>query len=377
MKPLCLVPWTSIDIDPRGAMLPCCKFDIPADKELNITSTTIEEYTNSKFLNKIKNKMLTGQWPDGCKRCKLEEDNNIKSKRQLDYERWKDDWDNYTEDKGYIVASIAFGNTCNLKCIMCGSDSSSRWRKEYHEVYGKDLKPVEVISAEADEIYNAMPNIIHFDIPGGEPLLSEVEKQKALLTRYVETGQSKNITLHYTTNAQLFPADEWWNLWSHFKEIDMQLSIDGVGKRYEYIRFPAKQKIIEKNVQLYTTKENNLKNFRLSVSHTISAYNIFYLTEFFDWCQLYKLPRPWCGVVSKPYHMQPTVYPKQINEKIVTHLLNSRHEDVHTWANYLLKNDHSEYYKLFLDKTKVHDLYRNLNFANTFSEVQELIDGIQ
>ena len=75
--------------------------------------------------------------------------------------------------------------------------------------------------------------------------------------------------------------------------------------------------------------------------------------------------------------MRPTVYPKQIKEKIVKHLLTSRHEDVHTWANYLLQYDHSEYYEMFLSKTKAHDLYRNLNFSDTFSQVQELIDGVQ
>lgn len=375
MKPLCLIPWTSIAINPLGNISPCCKF---TDKdEYNITRDTIKEYTDSKFLSDIKNTMMQGKWPDGCIRCKTEEDNNIKSKRQLDYERWQHEFDNYTDDQGYIIASIAFGNTCNLKCIMCSSESSSRWRKEYSDLYGVDIKPVEVISADANEIYDAMPNVIHFDIPGGEPLLSEVEKQKTLLQRYIDSGQSKDITLHYTTNAQLFPTDEWWNIWSHFKEIDMQLSIDGVGKRYEYVRFPAKQKVIEKHVQLYKEKESNLTNFRLSISHTISAYNIFYLTEFFDWCQLYKLPRPWCGVVSDPNHMRPTVYPKQIKEKIVKHLLTSRHEDVHTWANYLLQYDHSEYYEMFLSKTKAHDLYRNLNFSDTFSQVQELIDGVQ
>ena len=59
-------------------------------------------------------------------------DSNIKSKRQLDYERWKTEFDNYTEDKGYIVASIAFGNTCNLKCRMCNPHASNQWVREWH-----------------------------------------------------------------------------------------------------------------------------------------------------------------------------------------------------------------------------------------------------
>ena len=74
--------------------------------------------------------------PDGCIRCKTEEDNNIKSKRRNLIMR-----DGNTNPiiiqtiQGYIIASIAFGNTCNLKCIMCSRESSSRWRKEYRSLW--------------------------------------------------------------------------------------------------------------------------------------------------------------------------------------------------------------------------------------------------
>ena len=56
MKPLCLIPWTSIAINPLGNISPCCKF---TDKdEYNITRDTIKEYTDSKFLSDIKNTMM-------------------------------------------------------------------------------------------------------------------------------------------------------------------------------------------------------------------------------------------------------------------------------------------------------------------------------
>mgnify|MGYP003327065973 CR=1 FL=1 len=64
----------------------------------------------------------------------------------------------------------------------------------------------------------------------------------------------------------------------------------------------------------------------------------------------------------------------RIKDKIIEHLKTSRHEDIHTWANYLYNNDSSEYFSEFLRLTDVHDLYRNLNFANTFPEVKKLLD---
>ena len=375
MKPLCLVPWTSIDIRASGTIAPCCKYSLlDVSQYLKITQINIEDYTKSKFLKDIKNTMLKNEWPAGCFSCKFDEDNGIKSKRQLDYERWPVEFDTYTEDKGYIIAAIAFGNTCNLKCITCNSEDSSLWRQEYIDIYGIDNVGVKTISSDASEIYDAIPNVIHFDIPGGEPFLSEIKKQKRLLQRYVDSGRCKDITLHYTTNGQIFPSQEWWNLWQNFKEIDMQLSIDGVGKRYEYIRFPAKQEIIEEHVKMYTEKEKINPNLRLSVSHTVSAYSVYYLSSFFDWCESVGLPHPWCGLARRPKHMRPQVFPQTIKDKIIEHLNLSRHQDVHIWANYLSNNDSSEYFSEFLRLTDAHDLYRNLNFANTFPELKKLLD---
>ena len=376
MKPICLLPWTSIDISPRGSITPCCKFQSNHEDKPNILNQNIKDYTNSKFLKNIKDKMINGEWPIECIRCKTEEENGIKSKRILDYERWTTEFDNYTEDKGYIVASIAFGNTCNLKCITCFPQSSSKWRKEYLDLYGTDIKPLEIISATANDIYNAMPNVIHFDVQGGEPLLSEIKKQKELLRRYVDSGQSKEITLHYTTNAQVFPSDDWWDMWSKFAGVDIQLSIDGIGKRYEYIRYPAKNELLEQSVIKYLNKQDETPNLKLSISHTLSAYNIYYLSEFFDWCELYRLPSPWCGTVHNPKHMRPTVFPSSVREKIASHLKSSRHKIVRNWGDYMENNDNSKYYEEFLARKDQHDLYRDLNFAKTFSEVEEIINGV-
>jgi len=376
MKPLCLVPWTNIDIAPRGNITPCCKYEIPNSDKLNITENTIQDYKTSENLSKLKQQMLNNEWPDGCLICYIEEQSNIKSKRQLDYERWKEAFDNYTEDQGFITASIAFGNTCNLKCITCSPSSSSRWRKEYIDLYNIDRPPVETIdNITSEDIYNSLPNVIHFDIPGGEPFLSEVDKQLELLQRYVDSGQSKNMTLHYTTNTQVYPNTKWWSLWENFKEIDIQLSIDGVGDRYEYIRHPAKNNVLLANVDQYLEQEN-IHNIRLSVSHTVSAYNIYYIDEFFTWCSSVGLPRPWCGRVHNPSHMRPCVYKDTIRKNIAKHLSTSNHADVVTWSKYLEVNDSSEHYERFLLMRDKHDVYRNTNFAKTFPELEELINGI-
>ena len=371
----CLIPWSNIDIDAEGNIAPCCKFKFEGQTRQNITSDKINDYVDSDFLKDIKKEMNANIWPKGCVRCKTEEENNIKSKRQLDYERYTDAFDNYDESKGFITASIAYGNTCNYKCITCGPHASSRWRKEYKDIYNKDILPVEIVNENTvDDLQEHLKNIIHLDIPGGEPFLSEIKKQKKFLRQHIIDGTAGNISIHYTTNASVFPDPEWWEIWTHFKEIDIPLSVDGIFEKYEYIRYPGNWNLFNQNVNLYQIQEQKHNNIRLSVSHTVSAYNILYLPEFFDWCEQVKLPTPWCGKVHSPIHMRPTVYPNSIKAKIVAELQKSKHSDIPNWISLLETEDDSKYYELFRSSTARHDDYRGLKFGLVFPEVDQMME---
>lgn len=370
--PFCFSPWTNIDIDPQGNMLPCCKYQpSPTDPTFNIQTHSLAEYSGSAFLINIKQQFTQDTWPAGCVRCKSEEQNNIKSKRQLDHERWKEHYVQYHLDNDqWLTASIAFGNTCNLKCITCGSYASSRWHDEYRSVYSQDFRPVKFYRNDFVETFTSQAlGIIHLDIPGGEPFLSGVAEQKKLLEHYIKSGKSANITLHYTTNATVFPDAEWWKLWNNFREVDIQLSIDGVGARYEYIRYPASWDDTEANVKKYLQQTSS--NLRLSVSHTVSAYNIFYLDEFFSWCYNTGLPRPWLGRVHDPAHMRPTVWTDR--EYIINNLKKSQHQDVLDWARLISNTSDSDLFDEFCNRLHQHDQYRGLNFANIFPEMAPYI----
>jgi hypothetical protein len=374
--PFCYSPWTNIDISPTGNITPCCKFQKNHyDQTFNIQHNSIHEYANSNFIREIKQQFQQDQWPTGCDRCRIEEENQIKSKRQLDYDRWKDHYNEYDLDsKEFITSSLAFGNTCNLKCITCSPQSSSRWQKEYVDLYQIDIPHYKFYKNNfVKDFIATAPSMMHIDIPGGEPFLSGIAEQKELLTYYIQSGQANRISLHYTTNATIFPDTEWWTFWQHFKEIDLQLSIDGINHRYEYIRFPAEWNVLTDNVIKYIEKEKQLDNIRLSVSHTVSAYNIYYIDEFFSWCYNMGLPKPWLGRVHTPAHMRPSVWPEPIKTIIVDHLNTSLHKDVTLWSKLIRDTDDSEFFNKFKLKLVEHDTYRQTNFFSTFPELAKYI----
>lgn len=374
--PFCYSPWTNIDISPQGDITPCCKFQTPYyEQKFNIQSHTIEQYSNSEFLNLIRDEFKQNSWPVGCERCRIEEENNIESKRQLDYARWREHYQTYDIDRtSFITASVAFGNTCNLTCITCNPHSSSRWQQEYQTITNIDIKPYHFYKEQfVNDLVKQAPNLIHIDIPGGEPLLSGVKEQKELLKYYIENKQAQHISLHYTTNATIFPDEEWWSLWNHFKEVDIQLSIDGVDARYEYIRYPGKWSDVVNSVEQYIQYQDQKSNIRLSVSHTVSAYNIFYLDEFFEWNYNIGLPRPWLGRVHNPAHMRPSVWVGQAKQMIIKKLSSSEYNDVKLWSELISNTDDSEYYTLFQTRVLEHDQYRSINFKQVFPELAEYI----
>lgn len=365
--PFCYSPWTNIDISPKGHVAPCCKFigSIPE-------YSTVEHYASSDFLKEIKQDFEKNIWPAGCERCRIEEQNGIESKRQLDYTRWQSHYESYDLDSDrFITASVAFGNTCNLKCITCGPSSSSLWHQEYKEIYGKTVAPIKFFKQDfVEDFVKHAPDIVHLDIPGGEPFLSGVVEQKQLLAHYIQSGQAANTTIHYTTNATIMPDAEWWDLWQHFKEVEIQLSIDGIGARFEYIRYPGNWNKVSANISNYTQQQHKV---RLSVSHTVSAYNIYYLDEFFSWCHNQGLPRPWLGRVHNPIHMRPSVWHSEARDFIVAHLMTSTHPDVLVWAALINNTNDSDQFDTFKRRCQEHDQYRKTNFASVFPELAPYI----
>ena len=372
--PFCFAPWSNLDISPQGIISPCCKFrhDYYPDPALNINQQGISAYEQSRTLITVREDFQQDRWPRGCERCKIEEENGVASKRQLDYDRWQLHYEQYDIDRGgLLTASVAFGNTCNLACITCGPGSSSRWQREHLQIYNKDVPPNHFYrKGFVDELLEMSPEIIHLDIPGGEPFLSGVTQQQRLLQRLIDQGRAAQIGLHYTTNVTVWPEHRWWDLWSHFREIDLQLSIDGVGPRFEYIRYHADWKTVIHHVQQYLDEERQRPNLRLSVSHTVSAYNIYYVSEFLQWCQDQGLPRPWLCRVHTPVHMRPSVWPEPARKYIISKLIQHPGTEISGWIN-IMQSDDSQHFAKFQQVTAALDHNRGQDFCTAFPELAE------
>lgn len=376
METFCYAPWNNIEILPSGKILPCCKFqDQYYDQKFNIDQHTISDFRNSAMLEEIKKDFLAGQWPKGCERCKIEEDAGIPSRRQMDFQRWRHHYDAYDIDSGELLTvGIALGNVCNLKCIVCHPSASSLWTKEYQDLYQITVPKLDHFRKNfVSSITDLAPNLVHLDIHGGEPFLAAIKEHQALLDHYIQTGRAKDVTIHYTTNATIWPDDTWFDRWRNFATIDIQLSIDGIGDRFEYLRYPAKWSVLTENVDRYLQKQRHNPWLTLSVSHTVSAFNIYYIDEFSTWCDHIGLPAPWMGKVHNPRHLRPSVWPQPIKQHIIDRIGCSQYDSVLKWTKILTDNDDSEYFEEFLKYMHRHDIYRALSYQQTFPEMSSLL----
>ena len=335
----------------------------------------IEKYRSSDFLKELREQFLRDEKPKGCSRCWIEEDAGIKSKRQLDYERHKEEFDKIDlKDRDFKNVSVSFGNLCNFACRICSASNSSKWVSENIKNTGKKF-PIHDWFKRKDimeDVFRFTKDAIHFDIPGGEPLLLELPEQFEFLGRFSDQ-QSQKISIHYTTNGSNFPKKEFLDQWDRFKEIDIQISIDDTGKRFEYNRWPGKWSEVYENIKKLQELEKDKGNVRLSISFTVSAFTVAYAKEFFEWCLSEGLPKPWMGRLNYPYHYCVEILPEVISGPIKEQLRSSEFEDVRNLANYL-DGSKKDLLPVFKEKVTELDRFRNQSFVQTFPELVSLMN---
>ena len=372
MRNMCYHPWVGLNVTTQGGFRPCCKYQPSVEStEDNIVSSLID-YQNSQELTELKNAFLRDERPHNCQRCWDDEDADLPSKRQMD---WQFLFQSVAPDLDSIkVLTLSFGNSCNLACITCDSGASSSWINEAkklqqhfptikihkHQKFYQDIEFINQIKTLSD-------NLIHIEFPGGEPFIAGIDEHLDYLD-YLIAHNSKNISLHYMTNATVFPDEKFWSRWDKFKKIEIQLSIDGTDQRFNYIRWPGEWNSVENNLKSYISKKS--ETIQISIGHTVSIFNIFYLPEFVKWCLQNDLGRPYLGLVSDPKVYSIKVLPKQVKEILGKKLDRFNFKEI---VSYMNSEDISENFDDTVKYIRTVDHQRDQDFNKTFPEFYNIL----
>lgn len=286
---------------------PCCWF------KTGIAAKNVQEY---------REKLKTLDIEYNCQHCiKQESSGATWSHRQL--------FDNPKE----FVLGVCFDNICNLKCVTCSPVHSSQLITEwedlnlFHENY--DKKFYTRISKQApnkiefiqDVLANSNFDKLRLEIFGGEPLINpNIFK---FIDWVAEQPFAKATRLSITSNATTY-SDKIEYYADKFEFISLQLSIDGIGDTFEYLRYGSIYENAFENIKKYDELWDKHPNFSLGMNYTLSWMNCLHFLDFYNWAQT-NFPRMHMHLtkLEGPTWYSVNILSMEQRQKIVDHVMDN------------------------------------------------------
>jgi MoaA/NifB/PqqE/SkfB family radical SAM enzyme len=415
-KNFCIAPFSQITFSPQGAYSPCPEIGGRPWRVAGSgkTSPNIVEAWASDDFSKLRENFMSDKKDPICDRCWKNEDMGEQSlrKRLFTNVSYKKGLVSYINDEEYVSGpkqiNLMVGNKCNLRCRICCPENSETWNIEgkiYSEQHGKSdyyvpgLKQQEFSKQQIEDIFLLCNNVVRIELYGGEPLIDFPTLD--LLRKLIESGQSKDITLFYNTNATNKPTDIQLELWANFKSVELNLSLDDFGDRFNYQRHPAKWNNVLPFIDKLNENEYSVQ-FDVRIICTVSIFNIYYLVDIFTHFAQFKMPIH-LNVVQHPTYYSIYNLPFSLKQTIRNHLIDAGIQDITNQADFLLEilnntaisvtnpvitgtltvrepnlsnNEDTTYLKLFKSWTAIKDKHRKQSFSDVFPEINEHINTI-
>jgi len=325
-KVFCDKPFNHNYIHPNGKFRLCCTTiqDIYTNNNYNLFHAgkhTVDNYWNSNRMKEIRQNMIAGKQTRDCIKCYQQEKIGIASLRSTngieDYVKNTKADGTYT--KPARTMQIQMSNVCNLKCKMCSQMYSHMNGLELLEMGKEDPDWLHWVKKQGANVNNwtnelgikqewyknkefklkmfehISKNIEILDIIGGEPTL--IPEFYELFKYCDDQGTLENKQFNIVTNLTVInPKMTQWlskmKLWKIFA------SIDGLGERTEYIRYPSQWKIILKNLKFYKDLAKNT-NGGITLMPAVQLLNVDQLDDIIKWWL------DWCGgELNEKYGLQ-------------------------------------------------------------------------
>ena len=302
-------------------------------------------------VEQVKQDMLNGKRSDACSKCWHLEDRGAKSDRQIKneiFDFYADRDINAVESEckqgnySTRIVKLHTSNLCNSSCVTCNGLASSLWaniRKDDGsyllnetqerlrsldpgdnagaEVWSQHLEWLKGKVQQKETYINFVSKNVFDDINykdlvmlsfvGGEPLL---EKKNFWVLEQLLAHNNTNCFISLVSNGSVELTANQKQILSKFKNVNICLSIDGIEKRFEYMRHPLKWSVLLENIKFFREL-----NYILSVSYLVSNVNVLYYKETVAWFNSQKLPYNHNMVFDPPY-FSPYALPIEVKNSI-------------------------------------------------------------
>lgn len=404
---LCVLPWIHIATMTDGCTSLCCIAH--ARPELDLNNMTFKEIWNSDFFKDTRCKMIRGEKVKECAHCYSEEENGIRSHRINENIIWNRELgEDYIEDlvkstksdgtleTDFVTIDMRLGNKCNFQCIFCKPSDSVSWLKNA-KILSQDL--ISQIKWEwdykanidqsrfdwyksdrfKDDFYRILPNMRHIIFGGGEPCITPEHDEiiKECLP------YADNMRLRYHTNGT--GVKDKLDMWSKFDYVEVMLSLDAIGDKNEYIRYPSKW---SNTLDCINALDDTPDNIEPKVLLSICALNIYYLPEITEWFLSQDFKKFGVKAHAGLFHPGIVHYPEYLTAKalpeglkfIITERVDKLCESIpdnfqiqrfKSLLSFMNSENRTDLWEQTIEYLEMLDALRGTDFKLTFPEVAE------
>jgi len=400
-KVFCEKPFNHNYIHMNGKLRLCCISiqNITQDNDYNqfdMNNNDLDEYWNSKRMREIRLNMIQGKETLDCKRCYQQEARGFQSLRSTQgmAQYIKDTLPDGTYTGSANSMQLHMGNICNLRCKMCSQMYSHMAGLELLEMGEEDpdfLLWVKEQGAIANNWTNELGkkeewfknkkiklelfdhisrNIITLCVIGGEPTLIPEFYELFEYCEQQGTLGNKSVTLVTNltnTNPKMInwlPKLKKWRIWA---------SVDGLGERTEYIRYPSKWEIVLKNLEFYKKLSIGTDN-GITLSPALQLLNIDQIGDMIEWWIEFaggslnkNFDITWLSSVWYPKMLNYDIAPMSYKKIVYDRLKQFDHQDIfyqNTLKNLQIdavdKTEQQHCLKAFVKYNDAQDKFRNV-----------------
>jgi MoaA/NifB/PqqE/SkfB family radical SAM enzyme len=376
-----------------GRALLCCHsrtyLDDDKGEKIYWHSHRLGDAWNSPTRQEIKSALSQGQQHQNCQACWDEESAGRDSRRTLTNRQFSDLPESPPSP---ALLDLKLGNTCNLACRTCWPEVSSKWYKDYWTVYDQSntdyktyLNRWKSIQQSYDkdntilwdDLRTWLANVKYIDLFGAEPML--LDRLFDILRWAVANGHAMSQDLHINTNGTIWNT-EYMAILTGFNQVNFDVSIDGIGTHYDYIRYGETWSVVDNNLNAFKALATQFKNIQLCVCVTVSTLNVYYLDEI--WKHLVDRGlQPFFNVVHMPEHTCIRAIPDSV-KSLIEKKLRAYTNDTRGWSNQIESvinfmnmplHNADQHWTEFKRSTTALDKVRDQDFAKTFPEFNQLL----
>ncbi len=285
----CILPWIHLHVTPASEVFPCCHGDMERPVG-NLLESDFRDIANAEGMKAMRRQMLAGRPVRHCRRCYEAEAAGFESMRQVTNGKFgryvdacaKTGEDGHVDDFALRYLDVRFSNICNFKCRFCWHGSSSSWYDDYTSLH-PDYDRKRILKAGRsdahlwEQIVGNLGTVDDIYFAGGEPLLMH---EHYMILQHLDNARRHEVRLNYTTNLSVLAYKDLCvtDFWKKFRHVWVGVSLDGLGRRGEYIRKGLDWEIFLANLEQV---RHACPNVVLCASLTINVLNIFDLISIY------------------------------------------------------------------------------------------------